>query len=54
MPKTPAKDDARKRMPKVPPKHFTPMTKGKASRAQNHKGNKVQPAHQGSRLQKGR
>jgi hypothetical protein len=38
------------RLPKTPP--FTP--KSKASRAENHKGNKVQPARQGTKRQRGR
>jgi len=40
------------RLPKTPP--FTPKAKGKANRAENHKGNKVQPARQGTKRQRGR
>ncbi|HWY61435.1 MAG TPA: hypothetical protein VNW15_05995 [Rhizomicrobium sp.] len=36
----------------TPPKHHAPN--GKVNRAQSHKGNKVQPAHQRNRRQKGR
>ena len=35
-----------------PPKHHAPG--GKVNRAESHKGNKVQPAHQRNRRQKGR
>jgi len=59
MPKTPdsAKDEVPGRMAKTPPKPHTPMKgqmKGKPSRAESHKGNKVQPARQRNMLQKGR
>lgn len=43
---------APKKMPAPPPKSYGPQ--GKANRAQNNKGNKVQPSHQKAQRHKGR
>ena len=49
-PKLSREDEVTLRLLKTPPKPFTE----KSNRAQNHKGNKVQPARQGTKRQRGR
>jgi hypothetical protein len=48
MTKTPTPDDVPRKVPKPAPKpHEAALkVKGKAARAESHKGNKVQPAYQ--------
>jgi len=55
MTKSPTRDDILRKMLKTPPKpHEAMKVKGKVSRAESHKGNKVQPARQKRTNFKGR